>query len=387
MKNNGEIVQFLKQKDYVMLNNALGNGSFGKTVLLKDPFIDELFVAKKYEPESDDDKERFFKNFIDEIKILYKLNHKNVVRVYNYYVYENISTGYILMEFIEGDNIGDFISEYKWFEAITLDDIFSQIIDGFMYIEEHGIVHRDIREGNILIDKTGIVKIIDFGIGKIVDRLADCDDRKDSLVDEINRPNTLPLEQYEGIYTSQTDMFYIAELFNRLIRLEALDIKDSDFTYHSVLEKMMERKPDNRYSTFAEVREAIGKYDFANMPITQNDKDIYQNFSNRLYKSMISFKDERKFNYDTNIFVQKLETLLKENLFEDYIQNNSGVISSVVSSAYTYSSQAGIERDVVANFFTWFKQSTMQSQQLILNNIILKLSRIKIVPSEPEVPF
>lgn len=47
MKNNGDIVQFIKQKDYVMLNNALGRGSFGITVLLKDPFIDELFVAKK----------------------------------------------------------------------------------------------------------------------------------------------------------------------------------------------------------------------------------------------------------------------------------------------------------------------------------------------------
>ena len=50
MKNNGDIVAFVKQKDYVMVNNDLGSGSVGQTVLLKDPFIDELFVAKKYEP-------------------------------------------------------------------------------------------------------------------------------------------------------------------------------------------------------------------------------------------------------------------------------------------------------------------------------------------------
>ena len=50
MKANGEIVKFLKQKDYLMVNNNLGSGSFGQTVLLQDPFIDELFVAKKYEP-------------------------------------------------------------------------------------------------------------------------------------------------------------------------------------------------------------------------------------------------------------------------------------------------------------------------------------------------
>lgn len=46
LKQNGDIIPFLKQKDYVMVNNDLGGGSFGKTVLLQDPFIDELFVAK-----------------------------------------------------------------------------------------------------------------------------------------------------------------------------------------------------------------------------------------------------------------------------------------------------------------------------------------------------
>lgn len=110
-KQNGDIIPFVKQKDYIMVNNDLGGGSFGKTVLLQDPFIDELFVAKKYEPEFDGIKEQFYKNFLDEIKILYKLNHRNIVRIYNYYAYENIFTGYILMEYIDGKNIGDFIGD------------------------------------------------------------------------------------------------------------------------------------------------------------------------------------------------------------------------------------------------------------------------------------
>ena len=52
MVNNGEIISFFRQKDYKVINNDLGSGSFGKTVLLQDPYIDELFVAKKYEPDS-----------------------------------------------------------------------------------------------------------------------------------------------------------------------------------------------------------------------------------------------------------------------------------------------------------------------------------------------
>ena len=109
MRNNGDVVSFLKARDYEMINNSLGSGSFGKTVLLNDPYIGELFVAKKYEPVDDADKERFYKNFLDEIKILYKLNHSNIVRIYNYYAYEDQFTGYILMEYVDGFNLAEFV--------------------------------------------------------------------------------------------------------------------------------------------------------------------------------------------------------------------------------------------------------------------------------------
>ena len=222
MKNNGDIVQFMKKRDYKMVNNALGKGSFGKTVILQDPFIDELFVAKKYEPDTDrvEIKEQFYKNFLDEIKILYKINHNNIVRIYNYYAYEEISTGYILMEYIDGNNIDKFISNYyDPFEPVvpvSLDNLFVQLIEGFVYIENHGIIHRDIRENNILIDKSGIVKIIDFGIGKVVEK---GDPLNDSLASKINREgsDTLPQEYFEGVYTSKTDMFYLGELLHRLL--------------------------------------------------------------------------------------------------------------------------------------------------------------------------
>lgn len=386
MKNNGDIVPFLKQKDYIMVNNNLGGGSFGKTVLLQDPFIDELFVAKKYEPESEDIKERFYKNFLDEIKILYKLNHRNIVRIYNYYAYENIFTGYILMEYVEGKNIGEFIRDYVWFlENVSLDDVFFQLIDGFCYIEEHRVIHRDIREENILIDKAGTVKIIDFGIGKIFEKKAD---DSDSLVAEINRAgsDTLPQEYFDGIYTSKTDMFYLAELFNRLLK-EANEPDLLDFSYHDILDKMMEKQPQNRYATFSDIKEAIGKHDFINMEISQEDKDIYQAFTNPVFQALTFFIDEQKFNYDTDLFIAKLEKALRDNLFEDVIHKNEDVISSIVSGAYRYNKGVRIPCSAIKDFLNWFKASTSHSQKLILTNIIHKLSTIDIVEREPEVPF
>lgn len=386
-KQNGDVIPFVKQKDYIMVNNDLGGGSFGKTVLLQDPFIDELFVAKKYEPEYDGIKEQFYKNFLDEIKILYKLNHRNIVRIYNYYAYENIYSGYILMEYIDGENIGDFISDYfDPFAETTLDDVFLQLIDAFCYIEAHGIIHRDIREGNILVDKSGTVKVIDFGIGKIASRVDGGD--ADSLVADINRAasDTLPQEYYDGIYTSLTDMFYLAELFGRLID-NAGSCDRTDFSYNDILNKMMEKRPENRFESFAAIREAIGKHDFLHMQISDEDREIYQDFTNLVYESLTSYMVEPRFNTDCAIFISRLEKALMTNLFETVIQKNADVIGSVVDCGYRYNNRVNIPNETVRKFLDWFRASTPQSQALVLNNFIAKISDIKVIEPEPELPF
>lgn len=386
-KQNGDIIPFIKQKDYIMVNNDLGGGSFGKTVLLQDPFIEELFVAKKYEPEYDGIKEQFYKNFLDEIKILYKLNHRNIVRIYNYYAYENVFTGYILMEYIDGKNIGDFIGEYfAPIETTTLDDVFLQLIDAFCYIEEHGIIHRDIREGNILIDKSGTVKVIDFGIGKIAAKAGESD--ADSLIAEINRAasDTLPQEYYDGIYTNLTDMFYLAELFGRLID-KAENCDRTDFSYNEILSKMMEKRPENRFESFAAIRETIGKRDFLSMKISDEDRQIYQYFTNLVYESLTSYMTEPKFNSDCAIFISRLEKALTTNLFETFIQKNADVISSIVNCGYRYNNGVSIPTEIVRDFLSWFRASTPQSQALVLNNFISKISGITVNEPEPELPF
>jgi serine/threonine-protein kinase len=391
MKNNGDIVQFLKKRDYNMVNNALGSGSFGKTVLLQDPFIDELLVAKKYEPDTDDTelKERFYKNFLEEIKILFKLNHKNIVRIYNYYAYVEKFTGFILMEYIDGHNIGDFISNYNPpFATVTLDNIFVQLIDGFSFIENNGIIHRDIRENNILIDKSGIVKIIDFGIGKVIEK---GEALNDSLASKINRErsDTLPQEYYEGVYTSKTDIFYLGELLNRLVKTELSkhSFLDAEFSYFYILDKMMMKKPNDRFTKFSDIREAIDKYDFINMEISPSDKQIYQDFTDSLRYSINHFIDERKFNNNIDHFISQIEKVIRDNCFEDIVQNNSEVIRSIVSGGYNFKSSYEISCYHVKAFYNWFKKSSLQSQQLIFNNIISKLSSIDVVLDICDVPF
>jgi serine/threonine-protein kinase len=156
-----QIIKFLRQKDFVMLKK-IGRGGTGTTVLLKDELIDILFVCKKYLPVMGIDPKTYYSNFITEIKLMHEISHPNIVRVYNYYLYPEIYTGYILMEYIEGEQISVFVSK----NPEKINSIFEQVISGFMYLEDSKILHRDIRDSNILVTAEGLVKIIDFGFGK-----------------------------------------------------------------------------------------------------------------------------------------------------------------------------------------------------------------------------
>ena len=381
MKDNGEIVRFFKQKDYVMIDNDLGSGSFGKTVVLQDPFIDELFVAKKYEPDDDEDQKEFYDSFLQEIKIMYKLYHKNVVRIFNYYPYESSYTGYIIMEYIDGKRIDKYLND--WLGVEVPDNLFVQLIDGFDYIEKQGILHRDIREGNILVTKDGVVKIIDFGLGKT---FSPVDTSKDSMNDIINRfgVDRLPNEYFEGKYDSRTDMFYLAELYNRLLEKSGNDII---FSYSAILQKMMETDRENRYASFAEIKEAMSTNAFSNLEISKDDKKIYQEFSNAVMSCLSCFKESRTFVTDIKEFKDNIHAVIQRNCFENIVQNPNDLVSIVVKGNYKFYTQREIPCEVLTEFEKWYSSLSEDWQRLVLNNIIAKLSVVRIEYADDELPF
>src|SRR5579872_3058390 len=124
-----KIIEFIRKKDY-QFKKELGQGACGKTVLLYDSTTDEHLVCKKYAPY--EEKEVLFKKFVQEIKLLYLLHHRNVVRVFNHYVYPEIPAGFILMEYVKGASIEDYIRT----KSENVNEIFTQAIDGFAYLEQ-----------------------------------------------------------------------------------------------------------------------------------------------------------------------------------------------------------------------------------------------------------
>ena len=170
MPSPGEVVDFSRKKQFTYVK-PLGAGGTGDTHLFRDDTTDMLFAIKKYHPKDEKYIDEFYERFVDEIKILFKLSHPNIVRVYNYYLYPEYKLGYLQMEFVEGITI-DKYEDDGW--GKDWETIFAETVAAFQYLEENNILHRDIRPTNIMIDNDYNVKIIDFGFGKILSETTEC---------------------------------------------------------------------------------------------------------------------------------------------------------------------------------------------------------------------
>ena len=162
----GEIIGFNVIKNFTYVK-PLGVGGTGDTHLFKDETTDMLFAIKKYVPKDARLIDDCYSRFVDEIKILFNISHPNIVRIYNYYLYPESKTGYLQMEYIDGRSISEF--EHSPWSNKDWNDIFSEVISAFEYLERNHILHRDIRAANIMIDNNNVVKVIDFGFGKQFD--------------------------------------------------------------------------------------------------------------------------------------------------------------------------------------------------------------------------
>ena len=374
------MVEFKPVKGYEMINDNLGSGSFGQTVLLRDPSLDELFVCKKYLPQPGLKPADFFQAFKKEIKMMYRINHPNVARVFTYYLYEEIYAGYIIMEYIKGVNIDNWFGLYDLWKQSS-NEIFRQLIEAFACIENNGIVHRDIRESNILISTDdGVVKIIDFGLGKHISESGMSLDSFNTLI-ERRQMQKLPKEFEEGKYTSLTDMFCVAELYNRMLKKYNID----DFKHGYILQKMMQYDPAQRYKSFSEILEALDKKDFKHLEISEEEKEIYNDFIGSMIDCIGEYSEDKNLETSCSRILDKLSEILESNCLNPYVEDTSSVIAVFVKNDYSYYKSRKIFTNVIQRFYDWLISKDDNFQAIVMKNIISRLNAIPVV--KDDMPF
>lgn len=144
--------------------DKLGEGGFGAVYLAQHTKLQKQVALKILHPQVASD-EMLAAYFEREALALARLEHPNIVRVYDYDQVDGLS--FIVMEFVDGTNLDRILRDKKFLSAAESIPIFDQLLAALGYAHQNGIVHRDIKPSNIMITKANIVKITDFGIAKV----------------------------------------------------------------------------------------------------------------------------------------------------------------------------------------------------------------------------
>jgi serine/threonine-protein kinase len=142
--------------------SKLGSGGMGEVFLAKDTRLDRTVALKVLPADLASDKERM-RRFVQEAKTASALDHPNVAQIFE--IGEADGIHFIAMQYIEGQTL-DSISKGNQLESSQIIDIAIQAADALDAANAKGIIHRDIKAANIMINPRGQVKILDFGLAK-----------------------------------------------------------------------------------------------------------------------------------------------------------------------------------------------------------------------------
>ena len=141
----------------------LGRGGMGKVYRVEDKKIKEEVALKLIKPEIASDK-KTVERFSNELKIARKIVHKNVARMFD--LNEEKGTHYIIMEYVPGEDLKRLIRKVGQLSAGKTIFIAMQICEGLAEAHRLGVVHRDLKPQNIMVDEEGNARIMDFGIAR-----------------------------------------------------------------------------------------------------------------------------------------------------------------------------------------------------------------------------
>ena len=143
----------------------VGKGGMGVLYRGHDPVLDREVAVKVMLADFSDDTEQMRPRFYREAKSAAKLQHRNIVTVFEFA--EENNQPHIVMEFLRGTPLSSRMEEKP---ELTLDDkldIVTQLCSGLGYAHKEGIVHRDVKPANVFVLQDGTVKLLDFGIAKL----------------------------------------------------------------------------------------------------------------------------------------------------------------------------------------------------------------------------
>jgi tRNA A-37 threonylcarbamoyl transferase component Bud32 len=249
------------------LLECLGRGGMGVVYKARQPKLNRIVALKILAPEKVAEP-TFAERFLREAQALARLNHPNIVTVYDFGEVDGLY--YLLMEFVDGMNLRELIRTQKLAPEQAL-AIVPKICDALQFAHEQGVVHRDIKPENVLLDKLGRVKIADFGIAKIVAGESGAPGTASPVAltqDQVlGTPNYMAPEQVEHPQRvdHRADIYSLGVVFYEMLTGELplgkfappskkvqVDVRLDEVVLHA-----LEKEPERRYQQASEVKTAV----------------------------------------------------------------------------------------------------------------------------------
>ena len=289
-----------KKVSHYRVLDVIGGGGMGMVFKAEDLKLGRR-VALKFLPEEFADDAVALKRFEREAQTASALNHPNICTIYE--IEEHERQPFIAMELLQGDTVRDRLSASNQ-EPLPLPELLEisvQICDGLQAAHDQGIIHRDIKPANIFLCKSGTVKILDFGLAKLVGSEVALEKAEaasttrpkcyatDSLKDALTRTGT----------TAGTAGYMSPEQ----VRHEELDTRSDLFSFGLVVYEMACGQRAFTGATLVDVHEAILHQRPATAracnPVLPHSLDLVlakalQKDRNRRYQSATAMKDDLK---------------------------------------------------------------------------------------------
>jgi serine/threonine-protein kinase len=188
----------------------LGEGGMGIVYKVFDRKIQEKVALKVLAPEVAGD-EKTIDRFRNELKLARKVSHRNVCRMYD--LSEEEKTPFITMEFVPGENLKSLIKRIGQLSKTKTLSIAKQVCEGLAEAHRLGVIHRDLKPQNIMVDSEGNARIMDFGIARSI--------RTKSITETgmiIGTPEYMSPEQVEGVGVDhQSDLYSLGVILFEMI--------------------------------------------------------------------------------------------------------------------------------------------------------------------------
>ena len=247
------------------IRRLVGRGGMGAVYEGYQEDLERRVALKILPPESAQDLE-FRERFRQEASTLAQLDHPNIVRLFDFG--ERQGYFYMIMEFVDGETLATRMTRES-IQTEELTSLLEQLCAALAYSHGHGVVHRDIKPANILLEETGMVRVVDFGLAKAT-RHPQHDWGLTRTQVSIGTPQYMAPEQFEqnAVIDHRADIYSVGVILYEILTGKlptghfakpSQSKRRCPKRFDQIVRKALQQDPDERYQDVTELALALRK--------------------------------------------------------------------------------------------------------------------------------